>query len=755
MRLLSKRRTAILLILASVLQKVNSTTTNVRYERFRSYWSGTRRWLGPEYWTNPLQEWRLKDGAVVAPAAWNRTLCILPFEVEDNGYDFEMLVTVRLSPNDLDWSKRHMYNAGFRFARQGRVNDYRNALLDPKHFIDAYVNADGRLTVHQTHSQETFDVTAGTITLKLTATRNDVYARVILNGYQNGRTITVEQWFHFHEILGSVSILSNGPGQPGKVYNSFTNLVLGGDLLKAHWPRNFGPIVWSQYTLNGENLRILVQTVLLEESIPVELWIRDDAGKLQWRQESWLDVMSRTSIFNIWGWDGSKGRDYEIRVHMFGQTYTWGGFVRKDPKEKDTLKIAAFSCDHGYGFPLPNMVEQVKSQDPDVLFFAGDQIYEIYGGFGDSRTADSNWAMIDFQRKYYQFGWTWRELLRDRPSIIIPDDHDVFQGNLFGHRGAKLENKHPYNWGDGGYIMDAEWVRAVERMHVGHLPDPAYDLTLGIGIKPYFTSLTYGGVGFAILEDRKFKTAPGRIEEWRRKNGEGADLFGPEQERFMSNWAHNWEGQELKIALSQTILAKATTHETPELKRINYDHDSGGWPNDARNRAVRILGDHNVLSIHGDQHLGVLLRHGVEKHGDAGYAFMVPGTANGWPRAWWPGLKFGQTPEQDKCYLGNFWDDSGHPITVLGVGNPIKGSYNLQPDQVDVSEIAYRKGSGYGLVELNKKDKSAKINLFRTGRWYEQFENFPQTIYIGGEQDRWTNHDRQALFDRNQCSNQL
>ena len=30
-------------------------------------------------------------------------------------------------------------------------------------------------------------------------------------------------------------------------------------------------------------------------------------------------------------------------------------------------------------------------------------------------------AVLDYLRKYWQHGWTWRELLRDRPSVVIPD----------------------------------------------------------------------------------------------------------------------------------------------------------------------------------------------------------------------------------------------------------------------------------------------------------------------------------------------
>jgi phosphodiesterase/alkaline phosphatase D-like protein len=445
-----------------------------------------------------------------------------------------------------------------------------------------------------------------------------------------------------------------------------------------------------------------------------------------------MEKLSRTVTFTIDQWQADAAQRYQVRFDWRGQQYVWEGKVRREPESGEQLKLGCFSCDNGYLFPIPAMVRQVQQQDPDMLFFAGDQIYESYGGFGVARRADTETAMIDYLRKYYQFGWTWRDLLRDRPSVIVPDDHDVFQGNLWGHGGRKLpEQAKQKDWTWGGYVMPGDWVAAVERTQVGHLPDPAVDMQLPIGIKPYFTKMTYGGVGFAVLEDRKFKTGPKSLPEAQRVDGQGADLLGPQQEAFLKQWAADWTGQEMKCALSQTIFCTAATHSGPKLKRSRGFFDSGAWPQAARDRAVRILGDCNALAIHGDQHLGILLRHGIDDFDDAGYAFMVPGTANGFPRAWWPGVDK-ELPQPGQDFTGRFHDDAGHPIHVLAVGNPEPGS-NLLPKSENPMEIGYRKGSGYGLVEFNKKDATATISMYRLGESNELFSGFPKTIRIGGK----------------------
>ena len=100
------------------------------------------------------------------------------------------------------------------------------------------------------------------------------------------------------------------------------------------------------------------------------------------------------------------------------------------------------------------------------------------------------------------------DLARDRPCITIPDDHDVYQGNLWGAggRSAKRDN-------EGGYTMPAEFVRMVERTQTAHLPDPWSTVPLEQGITSYYTDLLYGGVSFAVLEDRKFKSGPAGLIE--------------------------------------------------------------------------------------------------------------------------------------------------------------------------------------------------------------------------------------------------
>jgi alkaline phosphatase D len=280
--------------------------------------------------------------------------------------------------------------------------------------------------------------------------------------------------------------------------------------------------------------------------------------------------------------------------------------------------------------------------------------------------------------------------------------------------------------------MAVDWVNAVQRTQAGHLPDPVDPQPLDSGIEVYFTEMRYGGVSFAIVEDRKFKTGPNDILTERQRaagrtnpdalDAPGAEMFGPRQEAFLKEWAKSSADADFRVVCSQTILCKATTHAGRDLARAIIDLDCGGWPQSARNRALKILqAAPDVIMLHGDQHTGTLVRQGVDDWEDSALAFMVPGTSNGFPRAWWP---------EGSEILGRFRDGFGHRMTILAAANPDEGS-NTKEGQagLDAEEVAHIKGSGHGIVLLDRGAKKATFEIWRH-RGDEQFLGFPVTVEL-------------------------
>ena len=166
--------------------------------------------------------------------------------------------------------------------------------------------------------------------------------------------------------------------------------------------------------------------------------------------------------------------------------------------------VGAFTGNKDTGFPNADIVRNVDYHDPDVLFFSGDQLYEDVAGYGIERLPVKT-AALDYLRKWYLLGWAFGDLMRDRVTVHMPDDHDVYQGNIWGGGGRHQPLREHER---GGYVMPPEWVNVVQRTQTSHLPDPYDSRPIEQGIGVYYSELNYGRVSFAIIEDRKFKSGP-------------------------------------------------------------------------------------------------------------------------------------------------------------------------------------------------------------------------------------------------------
>ena len=46
--------------------------------------------------------------------------------------------------------------------------------------------------------------------------------------------------------------------------------------------------------------------------------------------------------------------------------------------------------------------------------------------------------MANYLAKWRKFGLTFRALLKDRPSVMITDDHDIYANDLWGDGGRRM-----------------------------------------------------------------------------------------------------------------------------------------------------------------------------------------------------------------------------------------------------------------------------------------------------------------------------
>jgi len=447
-----------------------------------------------------------------------------------------------------------------------------------------------------------------------------------------------------------------------------------------------------------------------------EGWQRIASSKID--QKGWL------ATFRIENWDHARDVPYRV-VHAGGSVYE--GMIRRNPSDQDEIVVAAFTGnsnrDRG---PRRDIVRNVLAQDPDLLFFSGDQSY-------DHEHHLAAWLL---------FGRQFGEITKDRPTVTIPDDHDVGQGNLWGAGGkvSKLDGG-----ADGGYTMSADYVKMVERAQTSHLPDPYDPTPVQQGIGVYYTSLNVGGIDFAIVEDRKWKTGPAGIippqgprpdhitspdYDPQAVDVPEARLLGERQLRFLREWGKNWNGTEMKVVLSQTIFAGGAHIHGKIDGRLVADLDSNGWPQSGRNRALREMRRAFAFHIAGDQHLATVIHHGVNSWEDSGYSFCVPSIVNYYGRWWRPLEKPLDHNEASLLeHTGRYLDGFGNKVTMHAYANPTEQNHMA---------------AGYGLVRFNKPARQITMECWPrhvdvTLPEAKQFPGWPITI------DQQDNYGREAI----------
>jgi hypothetical protein len=390
------------------------------------------------------------------------------------------------------------------------------------------------------------------------------------------------------------------------------------------------------------------------------------------------------------------------------------------------------------------LLASIQRFKPDLIAFQGDQIYERNAGYG-VQGAPLEPAILDYLRKWYLFGWSFRDIMRDTPSICTPDDHDVYQGNVWGAGGRHAEGVGKPGQDSGGYVEPATWVNMMQRTQTSHLPDP-YDPTpaeQNIGV--YYTDLSWGGISFAILEDRKWKSAPkivlpfARIVNGWAQNPEyvasrdgdapGAELLGPRQLKFLDAWAQDWSRKTwMKVALSQTLFANVATLPPPAndddvtphlpiLKPGQYakgevlvaDHDSNGWPQSGRNRALEAWRKCSAIHVCGDQHLGSTVQYGVRDWGDAAFGVCSPALSNIFPRRWFPPYGGKHALPSNPKNTGDYVDGFGNKVTVHTVFNPEQSDPEPNP--------LMDRSPGFAILEFSRDDRMISISVWpRRGR---------------------------------------
>lgn len=482
-------------------------------------------------------------------------------------------------------------------------------------------------------------------------------------------------------------------------------------------------ICFALYTVHDNTLKLTAQLYPLTsgESRTVRLEVQKNG---QWTEVATTQVIERgwTAPFRVENWDDSQTTPYRV---LHGKEASYLGTIRKNPTDKEEIIVAGFTGNsshprNGGDISRQDLVDNVKKIDADVLFFSGDQVYDHYKHYAE----------------WLKFGRDFGEIIKDRPTLCLPDDHDAGQPNLWGESGKVSTLK---GAADGGYSQPGEYVQEVERAQTSHFPDPVDPRKIGQGIGVWFTNLNWGNIDFAILEDRKFKTGPaGRVPKQgprpdHIRNPEydpasvdvkGAVLLGERQLNFLNSWAQDWQNSKMKMALSATIFCGGAHIHGAANGRLHADMDSNGWPQTGRNRALEALRKGFAFHFAGDQHLATIFHHGVQEHRDAIWSFCVPSIANLYLR-WWEPLEAGANREDNSpVYTGDHLDGFGNKVTNYAAANPEK-----KPS----GDLLTTRAAGFGVVRMNTKTRKITMecwprNVDITNPSSKQYPGWPKTI---------------------------
>lgn len=735
-------------------------------------WSQThdRVWLGGNFWANPMEDWQVSGGAAECQSlAGNRSVHSVTHQITKPAGGFAMSVQLRLLE-----SKGKDGGGGFRVGVRSELNEYRSNCFVTKG-INAGVADDQLILANKTAPLTTAtDLTKG-IDLHLSGAADGDQVTLTLTAKSADSGATVGEISHkvpADELLGNVALVSNYTGgtkgknknkgkakvkaaPTGASRHAFSKWTLDGDAFTVSPEQRFGPILWSMYSLSdsrsdeGFVMKISAVTGPMgrDDNQAVELLVQKDG---EWKSlgSAALDTDAWVATFRIPNWDEKSATPYKLvyrEKHLDGSETPdeWTGIIRENPVGRP-LRMAALTCQNDYGFPYEPVANNVVKMDPDLAYFSGDQIYESHGGFGIIREPAEP-AILNFLRKQYQFGWSFREAMRNCPTLCLPDDHDVFQGNIWGEGGAAMKDLNAGASSKGGYREPARMVNAVHKINCAHHPDP-YDPKPSLqDISVYYGDMVYGDVSFAILADRQWKSGPERVETGSGRadhvkdpdfdcaalDKPGLVLLGERQEKFLKEWAQDWRGHKLKCVLSQTVFAGVATHHGGFDGYLKADLDAGAWPQTPRNRAIDLLRPSMALHINGDQHLTTLSQYGVESQRDSNWSFCTPAIAAGYPRWWRPddvNMPHQNRPAHGHDNTGEFLDGFGNRVYVYAVGNPVVGK---APNRYDK---AHEKGSGFGFVTFDTEALTYHVESFKflidatDGKPDNQYPGWPVTI---------------------------
>lgn len=709
-------------------------------------------WLGADLWANRLQDWQVNDGRIECLEGGEnlevRTVSLLTRELKST----QAAGRLRIKLGMLNPGKQGF--GGFLLGVGAGELDYRGAAIAQRvggengGFM-AVVDERGRLSFRDFSEEgkqlkyEKLNFTAAdgqTLLSQSPKSANwelDCIIKPIAGGQYDltlslydantGQRLNsiVQSAVPAHYVQGGIMLLSSSDVGHNGARWWFSDIRTAGEKVRLAPERQVGPVLGCMHSLDATkpSAAVLKMTAQL---FPLSLSKQDrlvlevfDDKQQQWQRRDQQPLQDGyVALFKVTALDARQAWPYRVRLKGQAEVL-FDGEIQAGVKTEKPLSIALFSCllstansidrvgyeklipqEQNIGrytrdnilFPHAEMVENCERNAPDLYMFCGDQYYEHY----PTRSArGTRYEKVDTLYRWYLWLWTFRDVLRNKPCILLADDHDILQGNVWGNAGVDaVDDKEE----SGGFKWSKSLVRMVYRVQHGHNPDSYEDLQIEHGIPVSYGSFVYRGTDISFVEDRKFKTPPDYEADPLTVKGE---LLGAKQEAFLAQWATT--NTDLpKVCLTASMWGSPQTGAQGEPL---LDYDANGYPPDGRTRAVELVSKANALVLAGDQHLGLVAHQGLNDFDDGALFFAGPAGAAFWQR-WFEGAGKLNNKRNDDPNTGDFVDTFGNKMRVLAVANP-----KITHAEFDKSNQRWGKfvgdhrlkSEGYGIVRVNQE----------------------------------------------------
>lgn len=606
-----------------------------------------RTWIGEQFWAVPMEDWSIQNGRLQHAGKEKKNRVHLLTHTLKQGDGMVTMQSAMGINNDFPAKG----STGFCVGIVDTTDESYKSGCYYGDGVQVGITTEGELFIGDKKQAALAGFSLAAFTLSVTCITTGDESTITLSAIDNNNKQASLVHSVSNGLSGLVAIEAkvSASGSDAFWYNNVTHT---GNKVN-HTPSNsYGPILWTMYTMTKGKVKLTVQMLPLgvKDAQTVQLHLGPNK---RWKKvdEQPVDASSFTAHFVLHNWNSSLDVPYKIIYQNKGVQSSYEGTFRKEPLS-GTLKFAGLTCQQWGGYPYRPVMENLEKHNPDILYFSGDQIYEENGGYPIKRQPKDK-AILSYLGKWYMFGWVFGNVMRDRPTICTPDDHDVFQGNLWGEGGQgisfteweKVKDAH------GGLVQTPAMVNVVNKTQCGHLPDPYLKDPLPSGITNWFTHLVYGRVSFAIVSDRMFKSGPemvrngtGRIDHIKEPlspgqlEKDGLTFMGNPQMRFLNEWVEDWQGADMKVLLSQTLFSNVGTHHGENKMFLYGDMDSGGWPKQQRDEVLRTIRKACAFHINGDQHVPFIVQYSIDEPRDAGWTFCTPAISTGYPRWGQPDL---------------------------------------------------------------------------------------------------------------------